>query len=143
MSTTVYAETSAVLAWLFRESGAAAIRQVLDGAERVVSSRLTLVECARALHRARRDGRLSEVKARAAQHFLDEAIEQWVIMDIVGDLVTRAGQPFPVEPVRTPDALHLASALVFHQALGALSLLTLDERVADNARALGLDTVPG
>jgi len=36
------------------------------------------------------------------------------------------------------DALHLASALVFHQALERVLVLTLDERLARNAEALGL-----
>ena len=35
-------------------------------------------------------------------------------------------------------ALHLASALVFHQALEEVGVLTLDERLEWNAEALGL-----
>lgn len=139
MSTTVYVESSAVLAWLLREAPGIRVRSTLTGASQVVTSQLTLIECRRALHRYQRDGRISEAGALAARRMLDEAAEQWIIMDLVGDVTRRAGEPFPEEPLRTLDALHLASALVFHEALENLQLLTLDDRLARSARALGLD----
>jgi prevent-host-death family protein len=56
--------------------------------------------------------------------------------------VERARRPFPVEPVRTLDALHLASALVASARVTDLALLSLDERVRTAGRALGLPIVP-
>lgn len=138
MSTTVYAESSAVLAWLLKEPAGNRVRSALDRAEQVVTSRLTMIECCRALHRGQRDRSLSEAHALAARRLLDEAAEQWVIMDLVGEVTTRAAEPFPDEPIRTLDALHLASALVFDEALGQVVMLTLDARLARNAEALGL-----
>jgi hypothetical protein len=64
-------------------------------------------------------------------------------MRLEGDVVERARRPFPVEPVRTLDALHLASALVASARLPDLALLSLDERVRSAGRALGLPVVPG
>ena len=46
-----YAETSAVLTWLLGETHETEVRRILGGAERVVSSSLTSVECARVLAR--------------------------------------------------------------------------------------------
>lgn len=133
----VYAESSAVLAWLLNEPGRDSVRQALAGAARVVTSRLTIVECSRALDRGGMGGRLGEAAVLAAHRLLAEASAGWVIMDTVGEVVTRASRPFPYEPVRTLDALHLASALVFHEWLGALAMLSLDERVRANWTAFG------
>ena len=48
----LYAESSAVLAWLLDEPTAPAIRQMLGDAEIIVASDLTLIECDRVLQRA-------------------------------------------------------------------------------------------
>ena len=48
----LYAESSAVLAWLFEEDAADSVEEAFDRAEGVVASDLTLVECDRALMRA-------------------------------------------------------------------------------------------
>ena len=49
----LYAESSAVLAWLFGEPVGDVAREALAGAEMVLASELTLVECDRVLLRAR------------------------------------------------------------------------------------------
>lgn len=138
----VYAESSAVLAWLLHEPDSEPVRTALQAADMIVTSRLTVIECARALHRARTAERLSDEGVLAAQRLLDEATDNWVIMDLVGDVTTRAARPFPTEPIRTLDALHVASAAVYYQGLGALSVLSLDDRVRANALALGMAVVP-
>ena len=48
----IYAESSAVLAWLLGEEVGRSVRQVLRRAELVMASDLTLVECDRVLIRA-------------------------------------------------------------------------------------------
>ena len=45
-------------------------------------------------------------------------------------------------PFRTLDALHLAAALEFQAALGALAMLSLDALIRENAAALGMDLAP-
>jgi uncharacterized protein len=134
----VYAESSAVLAWLLGEPTAPAVRAILAGAERVVASALTPLECGRALARGRAAGTLSPDDARDAARLLERATRGWALLELTGTPLERAARPFPVEPVRTLDALHLASALEFHAALGALTMLSLDERIRENAGALGM-----
>jgi predicted DNA-binding protein (UPF0278 family) len=51
-------------------------------------------------------------------------------------------QTFPREPVRTLDAIHLATALLHAAEIGALVVLSIDQRVRANADALGLAVVP-
>ena len=48
-------------------------------------------------------------------------------------------RPFPVEPIRTLDAIHLASALLAASAAEDFAVLTLDERIRNNAIELGLE----
>jgi hypothetical protein len=55
--------------------------------------------------------------------------------------VERARQPFPGEPIRTLDAIHLASALVARTAIVGLTLLSLDDRVCRAGKKLGLDII--
>ncbi len=138
----VYAESSAVLAWLLGERSAVAVRKVLAEAERVVASALTPLECARAVARGVATGQLPEADARAAAHLLDEASRGWAVLEMTGSPLDRARQPFPAEPVRTLDAIHLASALEFREALGRLTLLSLDDRIRANATALGFTPAP-
>jgi hypothetical protein len=40
--------------------------------------------------------------------------------------------------VRTPDAIHLSTALEFAQAFPEIGMLSLDRRIRDNAEVLGL-----
>jgi predicted nucleic acid-binding protein len=135
----VYVESSAVLAWLLGEPKARAVRKVLSGAERVVSSSLTAVECARALGRGRAQERLSARDELAALRLLDVAARSWDVHELTDRVLARARLPFPVEPVRTLDALHLATAALFLEALGRVTLLSLDERLLANAAPLGFD----
>lgn len=61
-------------------------------------------------------------------------------MEISDEVRSRAGRVFPVEPVRTLDAIHLATALIFMRAFQDFQLLSYDERLLENSRPLGIDT---
>lgn len=138
----VYAESSAVLSWLLGEPTQAVVLKELQNAERVVSSSLTGVECARGLARARTSGRLSAADELAALRLLDVAESSWDVFDLSERVMLRARGSFPAEPVRTLDALHLATALIFQEALGDVSIVSFDERIRENARALGMKVLP-
>jgi predicted nucleic acid-binding protein len=138
----VYAESSAVLAWLLGEPAAPAVRQLLAEAERVVSSTLTPLESDRALARGVALATLTATDAREAGRLLRHATRGWALLELTGPLLDRAARPFPAEPVRTLDALHLATALEFEAALGGLTMLSLDARIRENATALGMEVGP-
>lgn len=134
----VYLESSALLAWLLGESRADEAKQVLDGAAAVVTSELTFVEAHRALLRAEVRSALTEGDAQRLRGLLRRVGEGWIQVKLFDDVVARAARPFPVEPVRTLDALHLATALELTQSFPDLRIVSFDERINDNARALGL-----
>ncbi len=57
-------------------------------------------------------------------------------LDLTPAVCALAGQVAPQRPLRTLDALHLATYLVARRRIGELELLTADERLAEAARAV-------
>jgi predicted nucleic acid-binding protein len=137
-----YAESSAVLTWLLGERREAGVRRVLASAERVVASTLTSLECARAIARGVITGRLRPADELVALHLLQRVSAAWVTLEMTGRVLDRARARFTHEPVRTLDALHLATAALFHEAHGSLTLVSLDERMRENGVALGFEVAP-
>lgn len=131
-----------MLAWLFGEPSGEATREVLAGAEMVLASELTLVECDRVLVRAQLTEGIGEAELADRRALLNRSSAHWHLIRIGGEVLERARRPFPNEPIRTLDALHLASALVARTALPGLSFLSLDRRVRSSAEALGFTVVP-
>lgn len=131
-----------MLSWLLGEPAGESVREILAAAEVVLASELTLIECDRVLHRGRALGEISEADAAERRARLAESSSGWHRIRIDDAIVARAREPFPVEPIRTLDALHLASALEAAAALPDLTLLALDRRVRECGTALGFDLAP-
>ncbi len=138
----VYAESSAVLSWLLGEPDGIEVRRALESGEFIVASDLTLIECDRAFHRARSLGEISRRKLGELRGELRRIAAGWVLLRIGDEIVERACDAFPEEPIRSLDALHLASALDTVALIPETALLTLDERVRRCGRALGLRVLP-
>lgn len=136
------AESSAILAWLLDEPRSDAVRAALEGAEVVVASRLTLLECERAVVRGERTARIAPGDAARVRIALSRAAVHWTLLDVTQDVLDAARGPFPKEPIRTLDAVHLATAQVARNAEPTLAVLSLDDRVRDNAALLGFRVVP-
>lgn len=139
MSPRLYVETSALLRALLE--GDEALRQTLSGAA-LFTSALTFVEAARAISRARREGRLDAREAREVERQLAAFERSCDTLSLDEPVLRRAREVFPEEPVRSLDALHLASVRVLDEELGAVEVATCDERVRRNALALGFGVVP-
>ena len=138
----VYAESSAVLAWLLGEESAESVREVLQHAELVMASDLTLLECDRVLIRAVTTGEIDEGAAADRRALLNAAASHWHLWRISAEIIERARHPFPVEPIRTLDAIHLASALAVRSAVPGIELLSLDDRIRRAAKQLGFGIQP-
>ena len=138
----VYAESSALLAWLLDEAAAAEIRRLLAAADIIVASDLTLIECDRVLLRATALGELTEAEVADRKAHLIRAASHWHVLHIGPEIVDRARQPFPGEPIRTLDAIHLASALAARTAIVGLKLLSLDDRVRRAGKRVGSELLP-
>lgn len=138
----VYAESTAVLAWLLGEPRGERCRNILSQADRVVSSVLTGLEVARAILRAEAERRCTRTESLAMGRLLQLAEAGWDVHEVSDEVVARARDPFPTEPVRTLDAFHLATLSLFRDGLGKVTLLSLDERIRDNAKKLGTEVAP-
>ena len=138
----LYAETSAVVGWRLGEQLGSSVRRALQGAQSVFSSDLTLIEGDRALHRAAATGRISPDEVRRARTLLASGADHWSVHTITPRVVELARGPFPGELMRALDAIHLATALVIRDIYPDLRVLSLDQRVRENAAALGFEVVP-
>jgi predicted nucleic acid-binding protein len=138
----VYAESSAVLAWLLGEDASPRVREVLSEADLVMASDLTLLECDRVLIRAVTLGEIDEAAAADRRAHLNAAAAHWHVLRLSVEIVDRARHPFPAEPIRTLDAIHLASALEARSGVGGVDLLSLDDRIRRAGQQLGFRLQP-
>ena len=103
---------------------------------------LTLIENHRAVRRAVVLNDLIETAAAEVRATLTQAAARWAILEISPEVASRAEQAFPAEPVRTLDAIHLASALLLRHSVPDLVVVSTDERIRANASQLGLEIFP-
>jgi predicted nucleic acid-binding protein len=130
-----YIESSALVAALLEHD-----REALRSARaktRQITSALTLAEGARAVVRERAGGRLTPDAERAALRALQRFERRCYVVAVTDNVLARVRRPFPVEPVRTLDAVHIATAESLGEPPQLMSIVTRDERVRENARALG------
>ena len=59
------------------------------------------------------------------------------IVAVTDGVLARVRRPFPVEPIRTLDAVHLATAELLGEPPPLVTVVTRDVRVRVNAQALG------
>lgn len=138
----LYAESSAVLAWLLGEPRSALTERALRDASLVVTSVLTGAECSRAILRGAAVGAITCARAQALVRTLGEWETGCDRLEIGDRVVARANAPFPCEPLRTLDAIHVASAALVQAELGDVTVLSYDDRVRANAAALGMSLLP-
>ncbi len=125
----IYLDTSVALAELFAED-----RRLPPDfwKERLVASRLLEYEL------------WIRVQARHAGAVHREATREILgavaFVEMAPTVLARVVEPFPV-PVRTLDAIHLATALFLRERRQPVTLATYDERMARASRALGLEVV--
>jgi len=124
-----YLDTSVVLAELFAEDR----RPPEDFWKgQLVASRLLEVETWTRVHARRALGTHGD----AAREILGAV----AFVELAPTVLVRAVEPFP-EPVRTLDAIHLATAAFLVGQRMRVEVATYDQRLARAARALGLEVV--
>ena len=128
-------ESSALVAALL-ERDTAVMKPQPAGTQHVTSA-LTLAEAGRAIIRARATGRLTVAEERAAVRALRTFERRCFTLDVDRTVLARVRRPFPIEPIRTLDAVHLATTELLGDAPQVVTIVTRDVRVRDNARALG------
>jgi hypothetical protein len=130
MTSVAYVDASALVKLVVPESASVQMLRWYVEADRVVTSRVGVVETRRAAARRPYD--------RAHLRFVLDSIE---VLEIDARIADRASG-LDAALLRTLDAIHLASALELGSELDAF--VTYDARLGDAARLLGLPVVtPG
>jgi len=122
----IYLDSSVVLARLFVEP-----RSLPDSAFRssLVSSGLLEYEVWNRIHVRG----LTHSHGNATRDFLNRV----VLLELSPEILARALEPFPM-PVRTLDALHLATAIYLRDQPNEIEFASFDHRLRTGARALGV-----
>ena len=135
MSDVVYLDTSAVLRAVLETGTTPAVERQLGEARFLVTSRLALVESARALLRLRLEGVAEERLADAGRE-LDSIWARCTIWELTPAVCELAGQVAPGRALRTLDALHLSTYLLARRHLGDVVLLSTDTRLTEAAASV-------
>ena len=129
----LYLDTSVALRATLEQGTTPEFEQRIAAAPVLVTSRLSLVESARALLRIRIRGDVPESRLADARRELDALwtrCELWELSPAVCDLASLLA---PDKPLRSLDALHLATFLLARGRIEGLALLTADKRLEDAA----------
>lgn len=108
----------------------------------MLASSLTLIECERVLIRAVATHLLPEAVAAERRAVLARTADHWVVFHLDAEVMERARRPFPAEPIRTLDAIHLATAVLARSLVPDLAVLSLDERIRRSAEQMGFRVLP-
>jgi predicted nucleic acid-binding protein len=126
--TIAYIDASAIAKLSLDEPGSVAMTRWYVEADRVLASRIAVVETRRALARRPMAAEASSVE-RALRSF--EIVE-------FDERIARVAAEIRPTSLRTLDAIHLATAL----EIGPIdAFVTYDDRLAEAARAIGLPVV--
>jgi predicted nucleic acid-binding protein len=136
MPSTLYLDTSAVLRAILESGTSPEIEKRIGGARGLITSRLALVEAARAFHRIRASRKVSEEELADAGRELDALWARCDIWELTPLVCEMAGQVAPTRSLRTLDALHLATYLLARRRIEGVELLSADQRLLDAAQGV-------
>ncbi|MBI5304568.1 MAG: type II toxin-antitoxin system VapC family toxin [Chloroflexi bacterium] len=142
-----FLDTSALIKRYLNETGSVWVRDLTDSPEHVfVASRLTTTEIISAFARRLREGTVT--RTQYADHrnaFDDDCATRYHIIELENNTFDLARDLIERHPLRTLDALQLASALATNRVfvslnLSPLNFLSSDNRLLQIAQHEGLST---
>jgi uncharacterized protein len=148
MNVFYYADSSAIVKRHIPEIGSVWVEQEFDAASgnRVITSKLTIIEVLSAMNRRQREASISITEyLQFSADFLDLAQTDYRIFELTDDVLLEAQRLLETHPLRTGDAIQLASALIANAQLQsanlpALIFLASDARLLTAANSEGLQT---
>lgn len=134
----VYCDTSAMAKRYVREPGRESFMKLV-ARRRVASSVLMPVELHSAFVRRTREGTLATVALPRLFSRVGADRRHWTLVEATAEVLDEAQMLVENHPLRTLDAVHVASALVFQKHLRApVVFISADHRQLDAARREGL-----
>jgi predicted nucleic acid-binding protein len=136
-----YFDASALVKRYVREKGSAKVQRLL-AAEVPATSRLSAVEIASAVARRLREGNLSGEDRDRILAALDRDLTAVLVVEVTAAVVTSAQGLLQRHPLRTGDAIQLASCLHLQEHIEEdVTFVGFDDRLLAAARAERLTTL--
>lgn len=136
-----YFDTSVLVKRYVKEEGSTTARRLLRR-YRFLSSAVAPVEVLSALSRRRMAGELTHRDFLAIRSRLHKDRSYWELVEVGPIVLSQAEELVQKTGLRTLDALHVASALMFQAASGlTLPFITADIRQREAAETLALNLI--
>lgn len=138
-----YLDTSALVKLYVGEDGSGVVRELVEAAAVVATSKVAYAEARAALARGFREGILDEAGYRLAVGALEKDWGSCLAVEVSDQVLKLTGELAEEHQLRGFDALHLASAVVLKgQVKLPVALASWDLRLWEAARAIGFQVVP-
>ena len=131
----LYLDSSAILRPILEEGLSPVIEREIEAADVLVTSRLSLVETARAFHRIRLLGEKSEAVVADAERDVQALWNRCEIWELTREVCDHARVVAPGIVLRSLDAIHLATFSLARREIEGLRFLTADDRLQEAAHA--------
>jgi predicted nucleic acid-binding protein len=140
MQQVTYIDSSALVKRYLRESGSDDVNKLIEASDIVGSVKITYTEIASALQRAIRMGLAEKsVTLQAWQDFLHHWDVSFARLDVSDTIIEKAASLVWQHGLRGYDSAHLASALLWQDALGGpITFATYDRELWLAAQKSGL-----
>lgn len=138
-----YFDASALVKSYVNEADSQNMRRLLTRGSGV-TTRLSFVEVASALGRLGREGRLPEDQRSTALAALTADAAGMLVIELTGEIVSRAQALAQKHPLRAGDAIQLASCLYVRDTVNKrITLVSFDDRLNTAARLEGMKLAGG
>ncbi len=137
----IYIDTSAYLKIFLKEKGSDRVRKLVKENSLLASAILTS-ECFSAFSRRRQGNEINDKTFNRLVNRVKKDLPYIEIVRLTDEVLRKTEEILLHLPVRTLDAVHIASALLFKESTGIdLQFVTSDKRQAESANDKGLKTV--
>ncbi len=136
MAVALYLDTSAILRATLEAGTSRETERRIEAADDLITSRLSLVESARAILRVRRSAEQAEERLADAERQIGRILHRCDLWELTPEVCEMASRVAPQRNLRTLDALHLATFVLARRRIEGLELLTADFRLNDAAGAI-------
>jgi predicted nucleic acid-binding protein len=133
-SGSIFLDTSAVIRYLLDEEGGSAVEREVEGAARVVASRLLQVEAQRALWQIVEDKPSAEAQLPQWERALEILWAKTDFIEMSREICASASRILPRSRLRSLDAIHLATYLHARRIEPQIEMLSFDRRLITAAQ---------
>jgi len=135
----LYLDTSALVKLYVEEPGTEEVKERVEAAQIVSTSRVAYVEARAGIARKFRKGELSREEYKHMVEDLEKDWESYFIVEVSESVAKLGGELTDRHPLRGFDAIHLASALLLkNKTRSDVSFSCFDEKLKEAAQAEGL-----